>query len=222
MEMAHQSTPTNPDGVTMNEISQRVTRAFFGMSLVAPLAAIAAQQPKPVVIPRLTDAQQIASAVLALPVQFRADARVLGYKSGSKELVPLRDSKGAFTCLATQPDEPLHLACYHNSLEPFMLRGRELRAKGVKDAQVDTVRFAEVMTGKLAMPKQPAALYQLFGGTYDAAANTVASARPLFVIYISGATSATTGLPDKPAAPGEPWIMFPGTPKAHIMLNAKM
>jgi hypothetical protein len=137
-------------------------------------------------------------------------------------LDPLRDTKGAFTCLATQPDEPLHLACYHNSLEPFMARGRELRAKGVKDTQVDTVRFAEVMSGKLAMPKQPAALYQLFGGTYDASANSVASARPLFVIYISGATSASTGLPDKPGGAGEPWIMFPGTPKAHIMLTPKM
>jgi hypothetical protein len=197
---------------------RRAVTAFI--ALLAPLALSA--QSKQVTIPRLTEAQQIASAVLALPVQFRGDARVLGYKSGSKELVPLRDTKGAFTCLSTQPDEPLHLACYHSSLEPFMARGRELRAKGVKDTQVDTVRFAEVMSGKLAMPKQPAALYQLFGGTYDASGNTVANARPLFVIYISGATSATTGLPDKPAGADEPWIMFPGTPKAHIMLTPKM
>jgi hypothetical protein len=87
---------------------------------------------------------------------------------------------------------------------------------------VDTARFAEVMSGKLVMPKQPATLYQLFGGTYNAGTNTVAGAQSLFVIYISGATAATTGLPDKPAGPGEPWIMFPGTPKAHIMLTPKM
>ena len=197
---------------------RRAVIAF--MTSIVPLSLGA--QSKQASVPRLTEAQQIASAVLALPVQFRGDARVLGYKGGSKELVPLRDTKGAFTCLATQPDEPLHLACYHNSLEPFMARGRELRAKGVKDTQVDTVRFAEVMSGKLAMPRQPAALYQLFGGSYDRSANTVANARPLFVIYISGATSASTGLPDKPAGAGEPWIMFPGTPKAHIMLTPKM
>lgn len=206
----------------MNETFRRVGRALACVSTLAPLAIAGAQQVKPAPIPPLSEAQQIASAVLALPVQFRADARVLGYKSGSKELVPLRDTKGSFTCLATQPNEPLHLACYHKSLEPFMARGRDLRAKGVKDTQVDTVRFSEVMSGKLAMPKQPAALYQLFGGTYDAAANTVADARPLFVIYISGATAATTGLPDKPAGVGEPWIMFAGTPKAHIMLTPKM
>ena len=195
--------------------------AIVGMATITAWHSVAAQA-KQTSVPRLTEAQQIASAVLALPVQFRADARVLGYKSGSKDLVTLRDSKGAFTCLATQPDEPLHLACYHNSLEPFMARGRELRAKGTKDPQVDTVRFAEVMSGKLAMPKQPAALYQVFGGNYDATANTVANGRPLFVVYISGATSASTGLPDKPAGAGEPWIMFPGTPKAHIMLTPKM
>jgi hypothetical protein len=203
----------------MNEVARRV-RALLCVSMIAPLAVAGAQKAK--TVPRLTEAQQIASAVLALPVQFRADASVLGYKSGSKTLVPLREGKGSFTCLATQPDEPLHLACYHNSLEPFMARGRQLRASGVKDDKVDTTRFAEVMSGKLAMPKQPATLYQLFGGAYDPATNAVTGARQLFVIYISGATSATTGLPDKPAGPGEPWIMFPGTPKAHIMLTPKM
>ena len=202
--------------------SPRLTRALISSTLIALPVALSAQQPKQAPVPRLTEAQQVASAVLALPVQFRADARVLGYKKGSKALVPLRDTKGEFTCLATPPDASLHLACYHSSLEPFMARGRDLREKGTKDTQVDTVRFAEVMSGKLAMPKHPAALYQLFGGTYDAAANTVAGARPLFVIYISDATAATTGLPDKPAGPGEPWIMFPGTPKAHIMLTPKM
>ena len=206
----------------MTVAPQRLIRALLCLSAIVPLVAVNAQQAKPVRIPRLSEAQQVASAVLALPLQFRADARVLGYKPGSKELVPLRDTKGAFTCLATEPVAPLHLACYHSSLEPFMGRGRQLRANGVKDAMVDTARFAEVMSGKLAMPKQPAALYQLFGGTYDATANTVAGARQLFVIYISGATAASTGLPDKPAGVGEPWIMFAGTPKAHIMLNPKM
>jgi len=104
--------PHQPDGL-MNQAPHRVSRALLCLSLIAPIAIGGAQQSKPVPIPRLTEAQQVASAVLALPVQFRADARVLGYKSGSKELVPLRDTKGSFTCLAPQPDEPLHLANEH-------------------------------------------------------------------------------------------------------------
>src|SRR5262249_40349707 len=106
-------------------------------------------------------------------------------------------------------------------LEPFMARGRALRASGTKDEQVDTVRFAEVKAGKLEMPKQPASMYQLFGGAYDAAANTITGSHPLIVVYISGATGASTGLPEKPWENGM-WIMFRGTPKAHIMLSPKM
>jgi hypothetical protein len=37
------------------------------------------------------------------------------------------------------------------------------------------------------------------------------------VVREPNATSATTGLP---TAPGRgPWLMFPGTPKAHMMLT---
>ena len=167
-------------------------------------------------------AQQIAAAVLALPNEYREGAKVLGYRAGTKGFVTLREGKGPFTCLANNPaGKMFHVACYHQTLEPFMARGRELRASGTPDSLVDTVRFAEVKTGKLAMPKQPASMYQLFGGTLDPATSTVKGSQPLFVIYISGATGATTGLSEKPSE-NAPWIMYPGTPKAHIMLTPKM
>lgn len=172
----------------------------------------------------LTEAQQIASAVLPLPKEFREGATVLGYRAGSTKLSVLKKGKGDFTCLASDPTAPrFHVACYHNSLEAFMARGRALREQGVKGDQVDTVRFAEIKSGKLAMPKHPAALYQLTGPveSYDPATNTLKGAQPLYVIYISGATGASTGLSEKPIGDG-PWIMFPGTPKAHIMLAPKM
>jgi hypothetical protein len=109
-------------------------------------------------------------------------------------------------------------------MEPFMARGRQLRDQGVKGDKVDSARFAEVRSGKLAMPKQPAALYQLTGpvSSYDPASNVASKeAKPLFVIYIPGATAASTGLSAQPMENG-PWIMFPGTPKAHIMMVPKM
>src|SRR5579884_3973095 len=161
----------------------------------------------------LTEAQQIASAVLPLPQEFRADATVLGYRDGSSRLVTLRRGKGELTCLATDPSQArFHVACYPNSLEALMARGRALREQGVKGDQVDTVRFAEIKAGKLAMPKQPAALYQLNGpaGSYDAATNTLKGGSALDVVYISGATPATTGLTDRPN-PNGPWLMYPGT-----------
>jgi hypothetical protein len=172
----------------------------------------------------LPEAQQIASAVLPLPTEFRADARVLGYRTGGKELVTLREGSGPFVCLASNPAvSGFHVACYHRSLEPFMARGRALRAAGVKGALVDSARFTEIRKGELAMPKQPAALYSLTGpaGSYDTTTKTVSGARALSVVYIAGATTASTGLSAKPVE-GAPWIMFPGTPKAHIMLVPKM
>ena len=169
-------------------------------------------------------AQQIAAAVLALPLEFRADARVLGYQAGRRGLVSLREGKGPFTCLASEPGaQRFHVACYHRSLEAFMARGRELRASGVAGDRVDTVRFAEVRARKLAMPTHAATLYTLSGApdAYDAATNTVRDARPLYVIYLPDATAASTGLSTRPAA-GTPWLMLPGTPKAHVMFQPQM
>jgi hypothetical protein len=193
---------------------------YFTVLCLAPALA-RAQSPVAAPTSPPPDAEQITAAVQALPAEYRATAKVLGYHTGNKALVTLREGTG-FICLANNPEgKAFHVACYHQSLEPFMARGRALRAQGVKDEQVDTVRFAEVKSGKLAMPKQPAALYQLFGGTFDPKTGTVTGAHPLFVAYISGATAATTGITEKPQD-GAPWIMYPGTPKAHIMLTPKM
>lgn len=197
--------------------------------LCAPLGAAfaqgsAAQAGTPSSPPAIsmTEAQQIATAVLPLPAEARASAKVMGYRNGNAALVTLREGK-TFTCFLPEANgkRGFHAACYHQSLEPFMARGRALRASGVKDEQVDTVRFAEVKAGKLEMPKQPASMYQLFGGKFDPATNTVTGGQPLIVVYISGATGASTGLPEKPSEHGM-WIMYPGTPKAHIMLTPGM
>lgn len=164
--------------------------------------------------------EQVAAAVLPLPEQLRATARVLGYGADGK-LGVIREGKG-MVCLAPNPTrKEFHVACYHEAMEPFMARGRELRAGGTPEIQVDTVRFAEVKSGKLKMPAGPAALYSLTGGTFDPKGGTATGSRRLYVVYIPGATGASTGLPERPRG-SDPWIMFPGTPKAHIMFTAGM
>jgi hypothetical protein len=183
-------------------------------------ASVAAAQHAHVMSPTA----QIAAAVSALPEEFRADATVLGYTAGSTGLSHLRQGKGPFICLADDPkDERFHVACYHNSLEAFMARGRELRAGGVQGSAVDSARFAEINTGKLIMPKQPAALYSIT--TQPANVNhetgVITGGRPLYVIYVPFATSESTGLPKKPTQ-NMPWIMQPGSPKAHIMFSPTM
>ena len=105
----------------------------------------------------LPPAQQIAAATAAAPAELRAGATVLGYDA-SKKLVKLREGTGDMVCLANDPSgDRFHVACYHKLLEPFMARGRSLRAGGVKGPQVDTVRFKEIKSGALKMPSTPSA-----------------------------------------------------------------
>jgi hypothetical protein len=193
--------------------------SFTFLPLLLAPCALLAQQGTVTILPA---EQQIAGAVAPLPPELREDAIVLGYRPLGRGLVTLREGSGEMICLADDPFEAerFHAACYHRSLEPFMARGRELRAQGVIDrAIIDSVRQAEAESGALPMPEHPAALYSLTGpaGAFDAATGEVTGATPLFVLYMPWATAEVTGLSARPKR-GEPWIMFPGKPWAHIML----
>ncbi len=163
---------------------------------------------------------QIALALHAAPEERRAGAAVLGYDSGGA-LVELRAGTNDLICLADDPEvDGVSVACYHKDLEPFMARGRELRAQGVTDAKARTMtRFKEIESGKLPMPKDARTLYVTTGKSYDAATNTIAESYTRWVIYLPFATPETTGLPTKPTGPGSPWLMDPGTAGAHIMIS---
>jgi hypothetical protein len=97
---------------------------FVVATVLAPaIAPTATAQSAP------TAPQQIAAAVLALPEKMREGAGVLGYKTGAK-LEVLRASKNGMLCLADDPAEAnFHVSCYHDSMDPFMARGRALRAE---------------------------------------------------------------------------------------------
>ncbi len=71
------------------------------------------------------------------------------------------------------------------------------------------------------MPKQPTTLFVFSAKAeeFNAATGDVKAGNLRYVIYIPYATAASTGLPLKPEAPGMPWIMDPGTHRAHIMIN---
>jgi hypothetical protein len=157
---------------------------------------------------------QIAAAVQAAPEPMRDAATVRGYGPDGT-ITTLREGTGALVCFADDPEEKgFKVACYHQSLAPFMQRGRELRRQGV--TAVDSIRRAEIEDGTLSYPDHPAALYNL-SGTYDAAADTVREASRLHVIYVPYQTAESTGLPTRPQ--GGPWLMEPGQPWAHIMIT---
>lgn len=181
------------------------------LSVRAQTPAISAPSPE----------MQIKVAVLAAPADKREGAAVYGY-SAKGEFVLLRKGTNEMVCLADDPKQPgLAVSCYHRDLEPFMKRGRELKAGGKTGQEVFDVREKEVKAGKLKMPKHPSALfsYSAQAENYNAATGEIKDGYLRYVVYIPYATAESTGLPLKPEAPGMPWIMDPGTHRAHIMIN---
>ncbi|MFN0087490.1 MAG: hypothetical protein ACKVX9_19020 [Blastocatellia bacterium] len=163
--------------------------------------------------------EQIAATILAAPEERRAGAGVLGYDAQGK-IVTLRKGENELICLADKPgDDRFNAACYHKDLEPFMARGRELDAQGIKGGERnEKYRWKEIKEGKLAMPKEPRMLYVLSGKGYDAATGKVVNGSVRWVIYVPFATAESTGLSTK-SKRGEPWLMDAGTPGAHIMIS---
>ncbi len=161
---------------------------------------------------------QIAAALQAAPADRRAEAGVLGYDESGK-LVTLRAAKNDLICLGDTPgDDRWSVACYHESLEPYMARGRELNAEGVTGKERNDLRWKEIADGKLDMPREPRTLYVMNGDGYDSDKDEVENAYVRWVIYMPYATPESTGLSAKPVE-GAPWLMFPGTAGAHVMIN---
>lgn len=188
--------------------------AFLGVSLTA--TSVLAQTP---VIPSADI--QIKTAVLAAPTEKRDGATVYGY-SAKNEFVVLRKGTNEFVCLADDPAQKgLSVSCYHKDLDPFMERGRVLKREGKKPGEILTIREQEVKIKKLMMPTHPSSLfaYSASDENYNPATGDVKDGYLRYVVYIPYATAESTGLPTKPEAPGMPWIMDPGTHRAHIMIN---
>lgn len=164
--------------------------------------------------------QQISGAVSAAPEDRRDGATVMGYSDGG-DLTILREGANELICLADKPgDDRFHATCYHESLEAYMARGRELRAEGKEGPETLDIRHQEADSGKLEMPSTPATIYNLGGPAeiFDPTTGEVSGGNWVWAVYIPYATEVSTGLPTTPQAPGAPWIMRPGTASSHIMV----
>lgn len=169
-----------------------------------------------------SDEALIATALLAAPEASRAEAKVIGYNMAG-EFVTLKEGTNEFICLADDPKkDKFSAACYHKSLEPFMARGRELKAEGKSFKEIFDIREEEAKAGTLSMGETGAALHIYYGPStmYDPEAAVVDSAKYRYVVYMPFATAESTGLPEAPLAPNHPWIMNPGTHRAHIMISS--
>jgi hypothetical protein len=189
----------------------RAARHLVLAALVLPAGVrrLAAQAP--------ADPLVVAGAVASAPDSMRAGATVLGWEGGRTRVI--RQGTNGLTCLADEPgDKGWSTACYHESLEPFMARGRELRAQKRTRAEIDSVRLADVQAKRYAVPA--ATVYNVAGSPTALGTDGVPTdAQRWYVVYMPYATPATSGLSLMPDDTGRPWLMYPGKPWAHAMIT---
>ncbi len=167
-----------------------------------------------------SDEALIATALMAAPAESRAGCKVIGFNMAG-EFTTLREGNNEFIVLADNPTKDgFNAACYHKDLEPFMARGRALRAEGKTAQEIFAIREAEMKSGKLQIP-QGATLHIYYGSetVFDPKTSAVKDAQLRYVVYLPWATAESTGLPETPLASNHPWIMNPGTHRAHIMIS---
>ena len=167
-----------------------------------------------------TDEALIATALMAAPLESRSNCKVIGYNMAG-EFVTLKEGDNEFIVLADNPKQDgFSAACYHKDLEPFMARGRALKEEGKTGQEIFAIREAEMKSGQIKItPGSTLHIYYGAQTVYDPESSKVEGAQLRYVVYLPWATSESTGLPNTPMAPNHPWIMNPGTHRAHIMIS---
>lgn len=186
------------------------------LAVMVLCASRAAAQSAPA---RVLSAQiQIALALQAAPASLRDSATVQGY-SAAGAFTTLRPGTNELICVAPNPAvEQLEVTCHHRDLEPFLARGRALIAQGVTGERRTRARWAEMAAGTLPLPSGTVNMI-LTGSSFDSATGAIRDPYLRWVIYTPNATARTTGISEVPLGPGAPWLMFAGTPGAHIMIS---
>lgn len=172
-------------------------------------------------VPIDSDEALVATALMAAPEGSRDGCKVIGFNMAG-EFVTFREGTNEFVVIVDDHTRSgFNAACYHKDLEPFMARGRELRAEGKTAVEIFDIREAEAKSGKLDMGTPGSTLHIYYGPDtqYDPETSKVENAIYRYVVYLPFATSESTGLPETPVSPNHPWIMNPGTHRAHIMIS---
>ncbi len=156
--------------------------------------------------------EKIDDALLPLPAASRDGAEVFSYDAAWNRTV-LREGTNGIRCQAPgsatlSPNHSAH--CFHESWEAGYLRFSQLRAEGTALDEITKIIFAEIEEEKLK-------------GADAGSVNCEIDKSGLHAqmgISAPGATAESTGLSTKKNA-YRPWLMFAGTPWAHVMIPGK-
>ena len=151
--------------------------------------------------------ERITQTVAPLPEALRDEATVLSFDENDNGTV-LRQGTNGMICWADDPGADFRVSCFPQSIEPMMVRRRELGFEGGDSRAADLVQ-EEIRSGDVPMP-DIAIAYMLRGPRFN-------NASPLTVIWVPNATPESTGLSTQPNA-FQPYLMRSGQPMAHIMI----
>ena len=186
----------------MTESAKQTLRIFIAAAaLVVATRAFSAQS--------LED--QIGEAVLAAPESLRAGATIVIYDDAGKRSV-LRHGTNSLICEPDGPQPTFRVECYHESWQPVSDRMHKWFAEGKTVEEAIALYEAERKAGEHEDFTPGAIQYLLTGRDRK-------TAKLSMTIRLPYATPDTVGIPAEERAEG-PWLMWPGTPGAHIMIDS--
>lgn len=154
---------------------------------------------------------EIAEAVSPLPESLRAGATVLEYDAHGNSTV-LRQGTNGIICSHDRPlpAMPFGVRCSTEVQERRHEMMEKLLAEGKTHEQAQAAVLSALESGKLPLPPAGTMMYAKTG-------KTAADAKVLWIMFLPNAKAESLGLPTKQAN-GSPWMMFSGTPRAHVMI----
>lgn len=162
-----------------------------------------------------SDAELFAQAVAPLPIELRDGAEVFTYDERWQRRV-LRRGTNTLRCHAPgSVSLPVNLIaqCFHQSWEASMVRMTRALSNRVAVDQAFNAVVGEIRAGKITAPEPGSVLFEMFGEEGLQGHANMAIAAP-------NATPESVGISSVPSA-YRPWLMLPGTPMAHIMVQGK-
>lgn len=153
-------------------------------------------------------AEAVETALLALPEELRDGAAVVRFEDGKQ--VFLREGSNGIYCRADDPDTPgINIWCYPRAHDAYARRWYALAAEGKSADEVNDIIEREIRDGTIEWP-MGIVNYNLRGPSLDNAVSTT-------VIYLPFATGESAGITETRSF-FRPWLMYPGTAFAHIMM----
>jgi hypothetical protein len=153
---------------------------------------------------------EVDTAVMALPANLRNGAEVIKWSPDHTYKV-LRKGSNNLVCYDRSGfplQAPFSIECTNVGNLDRVAQNMAAEATGTREKSEAMLKEEEA-AGKRIKPVYGSVWYHLMGQSKD-------NARTHVTIAIPGATTQSTGLPDKPGQ-GTVWIMDAGTSTAHIM-----